>query len=63
MRNLVANRIFKWLTLLSGATLLGASNNCGVQIGDILVTTFAQTLSSVVGLFFQDIFANLFMTA
>jgi len=52
----------QWLTLLAGATLLGQSN-CGVQIGDILVATFARTLSNVVGTFFQGIFSNLFMTA
>ena len=52
----------RWLTLLTGATLLGQSN-CDVQIGDIFVETFARTLSNVVGTFFQGIFSDLFMTA
>jgi len=53
---------FKGLALLSGAVLLG-QGNCNIQIGDILVTTFARTLSNSVGVFFEGIFANLFMTA
>lgn len=63
MRSLVAKRIFQWLPLFGGATLLGTSNNCGVQIGDIIVATFAQTLSNSVAIFFEGIFANLFMIA
>ncbi len=60
MKSIGGVKTYRWLALVSGATLLGQSN-CGVQIGDIVVSTFARTLSSTVGVFFQDIFSNLFM--
>ncbi len=60
MRSIGGVKAYPWLALVSGATLLGQSN-CGIQIGDIIVATFAKTLSTTTAVFFEGIFSNLFM--
>ena len=60
MKSIGGVKPYPWLALISGATLLGQSN-CGIQIGDIIVATFARTLSTSAAVFFEGIFSNLFM--